>query len=51
MLASKHVKRPIRDEESVQVLISDFSSEVTDSDKELIRIKFSWKYADGTEYL
>ena len=51
MLTSKLVKRPINDEESAQVLISDISSEVTDSDKELIRIKFSWKYVDGTEWL
>lgn len=51
MLTSKLVKRPISVDESAQVLISDISSEVTDSDKELIRIKFSWKYVDGTEWI
>ena len=35
----------------VQVLISDISSEVVESDKELSRLKFSWQYADGNEYL
>ena len=51
MLTSRLVKRPISDDVSAQVLISDISSEVTDSDKELIRIKFSWKYVDGTEWI
>ena len=51
MLTSKLVKRPINDEESAQVLISDISSEVSDSDKELIRIKFSWKFVDGNEWI
>ena len=51
MLTSKLVKRPIDDENKPQVLISDITSEVTDSDKELIRLKFSWKYADGNEYI
>ena len=35
----------------VQVLITDISSEVVESDKELSRLKFSWQYADGNEYL
>jgi hypothetical protein len=51
MLTSKLVKRPMDDGEDAEVLISDISSEVTDADKELIRLKFSWKYADGTERL
>ena len=51
MLTSKLVKRPKLDGEDAEVLISDISSEVTDADKELIRLKFSWKYADGTERL
>jgi hypothetical protein len=51
MLTSKLVKRPMDDGEEAEVLISDISSEVTDADKELIRLKFSWKYADGTERL
>ena len=51
MLTSKLVKRRIEDGSYEKVLISDITSEVTDSDKELIRLKFSWKYADGNEWL
>ena len=51
MLTSKLVKRRIEDGSYDKVLISDITSEVTDSDKELIRLKFSWKYADGNEWL
>lgn len=51
MLTSKLVKRQIEDGSYEKVLISDITSEVTDSDKELIRLKFSWKYADGNEWL
>ena len=51
MLTSKLVEHPDDNGDTVQVLISDITSEVTDSSKELIRLKFSWKYADGIEYL
>ena len=51
MLTSKLVEHPDDNGDTVQVLISDITSEVTDSNKELIRLKFSWKYADGIEYL
>jgi hypothetical protein len=34
-----------------EILISDITSEVSDSDKDLIRLKFSWKYADGSQWL
>jgi len=51
MLSSKYVTRQIDSFTSAKVLISDITSEVTDSDKDLIRLKFSWKYADGTERL
>ena len=50
MLTSKLVKRPLDNETIPQVLISDITSEVSDSDKDLIRLKFSWKYADGFEW-
>ena len=51
MLSSKYVTRQIDSFTSAQVLISDISSEVSNSDKELIRLKFSWKYADGSNWL
>ena len=51
MLLSKYVTRQIDSFTSAQVLISDISSEVSNSDKELIRLKFSWKYADGSNWL
>ncbi len=51
MLTSKRVYHPAADNKLVQVLISDITSEITDSDKDLIHLKFSWKYADGAEWL
>ena len=51
MLTSKLVQRPGGNNEYVQVLISDITSEVSNSDKDLIRIKFSWKYAEGVEWI
>jgi len=51
MLTSKYVTHPLNDGTDARILISDISSEVTDSSKELIRLKFSWKYADGNEWI
>ena len=51
MFTSKWVTRIISEETSATVLISDITSEVTDSAKELIKLKFSWKYAEGTEWV
>ena len=51
MLTSRLVLKPVDNYDTAQILISDISSEVSDSDKELVRIKFSWKYADGNEWL
>jgi len=51
MLTSKLVNRCMDDGTFEKVLISDITSEVTDSDKDLIRLKFSWKYANGNEWL
>lgn len=51
MFTSKWVSRIISEETSATVLISDITSEVTDSEKELIKLKFSWKYAEGTEWI
>ena len=51
MLTSRYVTRQIDTFTQAQVLISDITSEVTDSDKDLIRLKFTWKYADGSQWL
>ncbi len=51
MLTSKRVTHPIDEDNLAQVLISDITSEITDSDKDLIHLKFSWKYADGAEWI
>lgn len=51
MLTSNLVKHGMEDGSFEDVLISDITSEITNSDKDLIRLKFSWKYADGSEWL
>ena len=51
MLTSRLVMVPVDNYDTAQILISDITSEVSDSDKDLVRIKFSWKYADGNEYI
>jgi hypothetical protein len=43
------VTKKVANDEDAEVLISDISSEVSDSNKELTRLKFSWRYADGEE--
>ena len=50
MLTSKYVFKYVGESQIETLLISDITSEVTDSDKELTRIKFSWKYAKGSEW-
>ena len=50
MFASRWVNRILPNNKSAEILISDISSEVTDSNKELMKLKFSWKYAEGTEW-
>lgn len=51
LLTSKWVSRQVSSSHSEQVLISDITSEVTDSDKDLTRLKFCWRYANGDEWL
>ncbi len=56
MLTSKWVAVQIASRDSAtrktaEVLTSDIAAEVTDNDKELIRVKFSWKYAEGAEWM
>ena len=49
MLTSSKVTHALEDGSFEEVLISDITSEVSNSDKDLVRLKFSWKYADGNE--
>ena len=51
MLTSNLVKHGMEDGTFEDILISDITSEVSNSDKDLIRLKFSWKYADGNEWI
>ena len=51
LFTSKYVTRLVGNGKIAQVLISDISSEVTDSDKNLTRLKFCWRYVDGTEWM
>ena len=51
LFTSKYVTHPVGNGKSAQVLISDITSEVTDSDKEQTRLKFCWRYADGNEWM
>ena len=51
LLTSRAVYRIVNGSGNHRVLIDDISSEVTDANKELVRIKFSWKYADDNEWL
>ena len=51
MLTSNLVKHGMEDGTFEDILISDITSEVTNSDKDLVRLKFSWKYADGGEWI
>ena len=51
MLTSNLVKHGMEDGTFEDILISDITSEVSNSDKDLIRLKFSWKYADGSQWI
>ena len=56
MLTTRWVAIQIADgedaqKETAEVMIGDIASEVTDSRNDLIRLKFSWKYAEGTEWM
>lgn len=45
-LGSQRIVKVIPPDDDRDILISDVTSEISDSDKETISIKFSWKYAD-----
>ncbi len=51
LFTSKSVSRDLGETSSAQVLMKDITSEVTDANKELISLKFSWIYEEGTEWV
>ena len=51
MFTSKWVNLIQPNNNAAKVLISDITSEVSDSNKEMIKLKFSWKFADGVEWI
>lgn len=51
LLTSPEVKRKLDSTRMPEVLLSDLGSEISTSDKDEIKLKFSWRYADGTEWL
>lgn len=50
-LASPFVDRELNQDWQPNVLISDISSEISDSAKDLIKMKFSWRYEDNARYI
>jgi len=51
MVASHYVALPAPDGREVEVLITDSTSEISDSDKEQNRLKFSYKFAVDKQHL
>lgn len=51
LLTSRHITRQTSEGEFVPVLITDVSPEISDNNTNPVRIKFTWTYADHTEYL
>lgn len=51
MFSSKEVLHLLPNDVQSKVLISDITSEITDSDKELTKFKFSFRYEDNTEWM
>ena len=50
-LASPFVERELNQDWCPNVLISDISSEISNSAKDLIKMKFSWRYEDNARYI
>ena len=50
-LASSYVQRDLNADWQPTVLISDITSEISDNAKELIKMKFSWRYNDNTRWI
>lgn len=50
-LESPYVERELNQDWLPTVLISDITSEISDSAKDLVKIKFSWRYDDNTQYI
>lgn len=51
LLISREITREVTPGVFAPVLITDISSEVSDNNTNPIRMKFTWTYADQTEYL
>ena len=50
-LESSHVYRWLNDDWQPEVLISDITSEISDNAKELVKMKFSWRYNDNSIWI
>ena len=51
LLTSRQITRQNASGEFVPVLITDVTPEISDNNSNSVRIKFTWTYADQTEYL
>lgn len=49
-LECSHIVKMIPPDRDEEILIEDISSEISDSGKDLIKIKFTWKYADNSRW-
>lgn len=50
-LGSHYVERELNQDWCPKVLISDITSEISDSAKDLIKMKFSWRYNDNSQWV
>ena len=50
-LASPHVVWELNQDWQPTVLISDITSEISDSAKDLVKMKFSWRYNDNSRWI
>ena len=51
LLTSRQITRQTSSGEFAPVLITDVTPEISDNNSNTVRIKFTWTYADQTEYL
>ena len=50
-LASSYVQRELNQDWQQEVLISDITSEISDNAKDLVKMKFSWRYNDNARWI
>jgi len=50
-LESDHVSVALSQQQEVEILISDITSEISDSPKDLVRMKFSWRFNDNARWI